>query len=358
MRIKALVIGLLVFLAAAPGAQASKALARVHISAEATDAVTAQKKALQQGEAEAFYDVIKQRDAKRAEIIISKVSPEQRALLVKSVSIENEQMRAGRYEADITYVFEESKIQALVEEQQGLVTDIQGNGLMVLPLYVDGKSFFLWEPENYWRSVMARQILEAGKGELVVPFGDPKDAMILPAAKLLGGATEPIMELARRYGTVHAAIVSARLIEQNGRRAAEIRLSRPGNKSQEEIMRVYPAERDNEPGEAILQRAAKATVALLHDTSKEFSLFAKPEAQKLKGRVVRAEFSHARRWTQIRQQMEGLPGVEFIEIGAVAPSYAQVTLYYRGEESLIANALQQRGLTPQPTGDYWTISLP
>lgn len=354
----ALLLGLLLTCLNPGVAQASEALSHIHVVAEAPDAVSAQRKALAQGEERAFYEVLKARDPKRADLIFSKVTAAQRSILLKSVSIENENARAGRYEADITYVFEDSKIKALLQEQQGLAKDIEGNGVLVLPLYMDGKTFMLWEPENFWRSTLSRHVLERGRGQLVVPFGDPKDAMILPATALLGNAKAPVLQLARRYGTVNVAIVTARLKEIGGKRVAEIRLRRPGQADSEETVQIYTAESDKESPERLLQRASLGTIEKLHAIGGEFSLFAKPESQKLKGRVVRAEFPQWKEWTTIRQKMEGLPGVEFVDIGAIASNYAQLTLYYRGEEKAIEQALAGRGLTLRTQGEYWTIALP
>jgi hypothetical protein len=357
-RYDALLLGLLLMALNPWATHASEALSKVHAVAEATDAVSAQRKALAQGEERAFYEVLKARDPQRADLIFSKVTAAQRSILLKSVSVENENARAGRYEADITYVFEESKIKALLQEQQGVVTDMEGNGVLLLPLYIDGKTFMLWEPENFWRSTLSRQVLERGRGQLVVPFGDPKDAIILPSATLLGNAKEPILQLARRYGTVNVAIVTARLKEMNGKRVAEIRLRRPGQADSEETVQIYTAESHKESPERLLQRAGLGTIEKLLAASTEFSLFAKPESQKLKGRVVRAEFPQWKEWTAIRQKMDGLPGVEFVDIGAISSNYAQLTLYYRGEEKAIEQALAGRGLNISTKGEYWTIALP
>lgn len=340
-----------------PLAAAPSSLAKVSVKAEAPDAIAAQQKALAEGEAKAFLEVLRARAPQKADVIAAKVTPAQRAQLLKSVSIENENARAGTYEATVTYVFEEAKISALVEEQKGLVAEMGGDGLLILPLYHNGSQLLLWEPENYWRSVLTRQALEKGAGQLVVPFGDGKDSLLAPVATVQGGAKEPLMDVARRYGTRNAAIVTAQLMEKDQRRVAEVRLRRPGQPTSEDVVLTFSAQSSEETSESLLQRAAAETVLKLRALNQQFSLFAPPENQKLKGRVLRAEFPQWQDWQAIRKQLEGLPGVDFVDIGAISADYAQVTLYYRGEESPIQRALMDRGLQVTPTGEFWTLSL-
>ncbi|MBY0356121.1 MAG: DUF2066 domain-containing protein [Rickettsiales bacterium] len=350
-------VGLLVYLLA-PDWAYSATLATIAVRAEAPDAVLAQQKALAQGESQALFEVLQAKDPKHVTEIISKITPEQRASLVKSVSVEHENARAGRYEADVTYVFDEKKISLLVTEQKGLVEEMSGHGLLILPVYYDGKQLLLWEGANYWRSAMARQTLERGQGRLVVPFGNPKDAMTVNSQVVLAGTKEPIIALAKRYGTANAVIATARLGEDNGIKQAEIRLRRPGQSTQEETVNLFTAESANETPEQLLRRASRETVDKLLALSNEFSLFAEPQSNKLNGRVLRAEYPSWQNWLLIRKQLEGLPGVEFVDIGAVSPEYAQVTLYYRGEENLVQQALDNRGFKVTAVKDFWTISYP
>jgi hypothetical protein len=341
-----------------PGAAMAGAdLAKVQVKGEAPDAVAAQRMALAQGEAEAFLEVLRRRDAKRADEIFAKVTPAQRAQLVKSVSVEQENARAGRYEALVTYVFQESAIDALMREQKGMGDEVEGRGLLVLPLYYDGQKLLLWEPENFWRSTLARLALERGKGRLIVPFGDKRDNLVASVQAVVGGAKEPLLELARRYGTPQAAIVTGQIVDLDGKRVAEVRLRRPGQNAEEEIVRHYPAQDTAESPELLLKRAGAETVQQLLATEQQFSVFAAKGAEKLKGRVVRAEFPRWNEWQTIRTKLEGLPGVEFVDIGAISAGYAQVTLYYRGEEDPITQALKTRGLRVATGGEYWTLSL-
>lgn len=352
-------IGLMMLaaLSSQPLAAAPASLAKVEVKAEAPDAIAAQQKSLAEGEAKAFLEVLRARAPQKADVIAAKVTPAQRAQLLKSVSIENENARAGAYEATVTYVFEEAKISALVDEQKGLVTEMGGNGLLILPLYLNDTQVLLWEPENYWRSVLTRQALEKGAGQLVVPFGDGKDSLLAPTATVQAGAKEPLMDVARRYGTRNAAIVTARVAEKDQRRIAEVRLRRPGQPASEDIVLTFPAQSSEESSESLLQRAAAETVLKLRALNQQFSLFAPPDNQKLKGRVLRAEFPQWNQWMTIRSKLEGLPGVDFVDIGAISAEYAQVTLYYRGDEAPIQRALADRGLHVTPTGEFWTISL-
>lgn len=350
-------LGLMILIALAGQGYAAPALTAVHVSAEAGDAVAAQQKALLQGEEKAFFEVLKALDAKRATEIVSKVTPSQRSSLVKSVSVENENSRATRYEADITYVFDEAKIKSLLGEQKGLVSELEGKGMMILPVYVNGDKLLLWEADNYWRTVITRQSLEKGRGQLIVPYGAPNDAMLADIRTVLAGTKEPLMNLARRYGTPNIVIATAQIKDAEGKRVSEVHLRRPGQKPEEEIIFTVAPLSETETSEALLQRTAITTIERVKKAESEFSLFASSESSKLKGRVLRVEFPQMRDWLKIRKQLEGLPGVEFVDIGAISADYAQVTLYYRGEEKPIEQALNLRGLNIRPENQFWTVSL-
>jgi hypothetical protein len=275
--------------------------------------------------------------------------------MLESLNIERELMRAGRYQADIRYTFNKDQINRLVRSQQSLVPDMNPQALVVVPIYNSEKGMKLWRGENIWRSLFSSAALEQGRGQIILPYGDPSDQLLVDLEDVLGGNEEVLKALAQRYGAANLVIAIAQ--PQPDGRSIDVILRRPGDNRDEEIVLDYEAENAQETQEIVMARAARDLADRLIDSASRFSLFTKPEDMKPKAKVIRAEFRHGREWLRMQSMLKGLPGVELLDIGAVAPNYAQLTVYYIGSPGMISRALQARGVQVDSSKKFWTIRL-
>lgn len=343
-----------------PVASVSAQEVTVQVETSGETALVARSNGLRQAEGAALLKLLEAQLPEKAATIVARIPPEQVGELVSDFEVLQEKSTARQYAAEIRYRFDKEKINRLMAEEQGLIPESDSRALLVIPLWQEGNKLMLWEKENPWRNQMAAIVLQEGRGKLLLPYGDPKDTFILDNETILSGEREAMVALAERYGTKNVVIAQARNMAKEGEPAhIRVLLRRPGAAKQEETQEQhYVAAQPAETESVLLARAAQDIARQLTEATGNYSLFANEEARQVKARVVRAEFRHSREWMQIKKAFEGLPNVEYMDIGAVSPSFAQVTFYFRGSDALIRKALLTRGIEVQDVSDYWQVSLP
>lgn len=357
-----LLIPLVVFLLFAAPASFAGSAEEVTVSVQTSgeSALIARSNGLKKAESDALLKVLTARFPDKAADMAARIGPEKVGELVKTFNVVRESSTARNYTAEIHYEFDKSNLDRLVAEERGLVPEIDSHALLIVPVWQAGTSLMLWEVENPWRTVMSRVALAEGRGMLLVPFGDPRDAFIMNKETLLSGEREALVQLAERYGTKNLVIAQARNVAEEGQPPhIRVLLRRPGTGKEEEVVKLdYKAEPATETETALLARSAQDVAKRLAESTGQYSLFGEDAASKVKARVVRAEFLYNREWMQLKRAFEGLPNVEYVDIGAVSPSFAQLTFYFRGSDAMIRQALLTRGLEVNDVGDYWLITLP
>lgn len=332
----------------------------VQVETTGETALVARMNGLKQAESMALLKLLQTLFPEKAENIVTRVGPEKTGELVEDFTVLREKSQAHSYAAEIRYVFDKDKIERLIAEERGLVPGIDSNALLLLPVWQEGNHLYLWEAQNKWRAVLSAIAMQEGRGRLVMPFGDPHDAFILDHETLLAGDRAAMVKLAERYGVKRIVIVSARnTAEEAAPPKIRVQVRRPGGKEEEAAPPLdFKAQPSTQTEDEVLERAAREIAKRLAESSDQYSLFQDEEATKVRARVVRAEFRHSREWMQMKRAMEGLPNVQYMDVGAVSPSFAQITLYFRGSDALIRRALLSRGLDVRDVSEYWLISLP
>lgn len=332
----------------------------VQVQTKGESALMARANGLREAESAALLKLLQGIYPEKANEVASRVGSENAGQLVKNFEVLREKSTAHEYAAEIRYIFDREKVDRLIAQERGLAPQIDSTALLILPVWQEDNALLLWEPENHWRFVMSTIAMQEGRGKLVMPFGDPRDAFIIDHETLLAGDRKAMVELAERYGVRNVVIAQARNVaKENAPPEIEVLLRRPGLKSKEEITTVrFKAEPATQTQAQVLERAAQEIARRLAEATTHYSLFADEDAEKVKARVVRAEFRHNREWMQLKRAFDGLSGVEYIDIGAISPRFAQVTFYFRGSDAMIRRALMTRGIEVRDANGYWLLSLP
>jgi hypothetical protein len=279
--------------------------------------------------------------------------------MVHSFEIKSEKMTAGRYQAEVNYIFNSHLVEQFLSSARGLAPGAESNALLVIPAYQDAEKLKLWERDNPWRQALSSVAMEVGQGALVLPFGDPRDTQAIDQETLLAGDRAAFTTLAERYGTRNVVIATAREARtETGLPAITVVLRRPGAAQVSDAQTLqFPAVEAGDTFGLLLVRAAREVAQKLATGTEQFALNAAEREAGMQARVVRAEFRHSREWMTLRRSFEDLPGVEYSDLGAIAPHYAQLTLYYRGSDAMIQKTLAARGVVLEDLGQYWRASL-
>lgn len=330
-----------------------------------SDIMAAKNRALRQATMKGLWQVLEKQLGKQTKEIFDSVSTDEAQKLLASIQPSHENMMGGRYQANVTIVFDPILLRSLMKkntpETSLANTGATGIGtLLIVPIMQNFKGeLLIWEDGNAWRSALNHEALQKGKGKLIMPFGDPNDQLALDQESVLAGEVKPLQETARRYGARNVVIALAKIRASNPKAtmfAAEIFLRRAGDSSEGvKLEFTTPA---GESVEDMLKRAAREVVQKLTNTANQFTIFEEAEANRTKGLVMRVEYETPQKWLAARKTIEELPSVSFVEVGAVSPEFAQITVYYKGSPEAIQQSLDTLGARIRDTGSFWIVSFP
>ncbi len=329
----------------------------VDVSETGTNATEAKSRGLNRAQQTAFYQLLQQ-VAKGRELELAKRTPPQQVPhFISRFDILEERSLATTYTAKIRYSFNEKAVRKLMSDAEGLAPEITGNAILVIPLYDDGTGVMLWEGGNRWRSIFNKAALEKGGDDLLVPYGDKKDMLLLDTKNVFTKEKDIFVKMAERYGAKNIVLVLAHLVEQEqGPATLEIILRRAtADKSEDTHIHFKPE--GEEDSEALLRRAANKIALQLASSAETFALDYSPD-QKLKAQVIRVEFAYPGQWLKLKQALENLAGMEYSAIGAAGPNFTQMILYYRGPQSALQQTIAAKGLSVQADKEFWVVTLP
>lgn len=332
----------------------------VTIKASKPSAQEAKAQALAEGERQAIYAALDKLAPTQSRVLYRTIQGTDLSRFVVAFTITRSVSKAGYYEADILYRLDKTKLVALIGENQGIAAtpagDPTGHGLLILPAYeTAGSKLMLFEPENLWRAILNNVALEVGQGTLVLPFGDKADKAALDNAALLAGSKEIFSRLATRYGTRNVVIVTAKTQEKNGVNSVEVRLRKPGADAQQDIVLPYVASSPTETLDLLLARAAREVSLKLRASAENYSLFSTSEDQKLKLLVLRADYAQGSQWRTMLALLQALPGLDHLTVDAVGANHAKVSLYYRGESTLLERSLLAHNMVVEKRETFWVM---
>lgn len=355
----ALLCMLIALFGVSPVAHAAEdATLRVNVNATGTSAIDAKRKALAKAEKEAVTRQLTRMDASAAPHILKTLNAQDVDALINKRDVVNEQARVGSYTALIVYHFNMQRLQALVDEANGIAPGVQADSVLVIPLYQLGQELRLWH-NNDWRNALNIATLEVGKGSVVMPFGDRKDTQMLNEIVLRSQNADILKRVATRYGAAGAVLALAEPIYTDGVLAyIQVSLQRPGvSRAQATSFRYKPLQ-NNESEGAILTRAAQETAAYLAEHAGRFMLGKGAERANRMIQPVTIRYTGMRGYQNMRDALHGLPGVEQVVLRALNASESQVMLVYRGSSAALLEALQLRGLQVQDNAaKIWVVKL-
>lgn len=329
----------------------------VEVQESGNNAGEARLRAMAKAEQTAFYQLLG-KIAKGREVELARKTPASEiAGFIKKMEVVEERSTATSYQAKLRYFFDEVPIQKLLNQTQSLLPGVNSDALLVIPLYDAGDGIKLWEEQNEWRDILNDEALEKGKSRLVMPYGDPRDRFILDKNNVFSTKKEPFTQLAQRYGVRNIVIVLAHAVapEEGKIGRVDVILRQAGAAAKDDTMWKYKLEGKETFPFDVLEKAAQDIIKKLTRSTESFAVDYNP-AEKVKTQVVRIEFTHSSQWQKMRKSFDTLPGIQYVDIGAVSPNFAQVVLYFHGTPNTLRQTLAARGFNVQDDKKYWIVT--
>lgn len=324
----------------------------VSVDVTSTDAASAKNQALMDVQVKAFFELINRLgSADLAADLQKKMTPQDIAPFLRSLSIEQENASPGRYIGTFTVRFLPRKMQPFLAGYGFDVPTEQADPILVVPVLRTADGAQLWE-DNSWRQAWINLKGEQGIVPIIVPLGDLEDSETLTAADALNGDAVKLDALRRRYGAPSLLVVQAQPAEQGGVHMfieGDTRLGRVT------INKVYVAE----PGSGLSAEdtAVRAFQGVIQKAYQEAARIAHATrgANTRQSIVVTVPFGSPREWNAIRSRILTTPNVSAVDLATLSADGAIIKLVYSHSLEELLASMQQTGLNLFQAGTGWVI---
>jgi hypothetical protein len=288
--------------------------------------------------------------------------------LVQAIEVDRERTSKVRYLAELTVRFKPDALRELLRQSNVRFAETRGKPMLVLPVYQDATGLLLWDDANPWRQAWNAVPTGDGLVPVIVPIGDLTDAEAIDAKAAIEGDTEKLGIIAARYRAGEVIVATARLVEDLDAKTQSIEIAtvRHGSAS-DTVTPGAPAAGPQAPPmpldtpAAIEQRLAAAARTLakqIEDDWKRANLMSfDGEQQQL---ALSLPLQGIADLVEARRRLSELPSIQRVEVSALTPRVARLTLTFSGGTPQLQAALAEKNmaLIPQPPDWLLTVASP
>jgi len=337
--------------AASPAAADMFTITGVAVDATADSALDAKAKAIGEGQAKAFAELLSR--VVRAEDRPRVPQPDLETLqtVVAGYSIDNERTGPTEYLADLTVRFNAEAVELLLAQSDIKLAVEQAAPVLIVPIFWTGDRAVIWEADNPWRKVWNGLDLDNRLVPALLPLSDATDASV-DAQGLITADPDVLSVLAGRYGVEYAFASLVAIDAKSGR--VEGSITGEGPAGPMDLREFGQAE----PGKEI-EALTKVAGALLDRLDQEWRRAAanRPAEEQSQTIALGVPFANLQEWVGIRQRLESAPGVDSVDVRSLNPTGAQIVVTYKGGLQELAATLQAQGLQIYDNGASWELGI-
>ena len=271
--------------------------------------------------------------------------------LLKSLSIESEEISPGRYHAKFTVRYLPDKVKPILSAAGVQLPAEQGPPLLVIPVWQDEKgTTILWE-DNPWRKAWI--LLHAAQAQipLIVPLGDQEDASTLSSQDVMSNNAIKIEAMRRRYDVKTLLLAFAQAAPDNG---VHVHVTGTSPLGKITIDKIYTADTHTLTDSTTLgaQRFQQLITDKFRSDQARSAAKAVAAPQAL---VVTIPFAGPSEWNGLRSRILSTPGVVGLDVTSLDGQGAAARLLYSGNVDDLGNSLQATGLKLARSGVAWLV---
>jgi len=341
----------------------------LQVDVTAETAARARAKALAQGEAAAFRQLLERLTLSEDHEYLPVLKRSEIAPYLLDFSVADEKTSAVRYLASLTYRFDRDRVRMLLTDQGLLFAETPSKPLLVLPV-IEGTArsaeggtaaatdspMQLWDDPNPWRDAWGRLPGDRGLVPVLLPDGDLDDIAALSAEQAVDGDIARLAAIGERYGAGAVLVVYGVLRggEADGGDAArlEVYVTRYGAVEPSDTQTLDFAETGEEGVDGLLLRAASAIAATVEDDWKRNNVVQSGAPSIL---AVNVPIQTLADWIRLRDALGRVAIVRKVDMVLLSRANVRVNLRYQGQPDQLTVALEQADLSLYPEGDQWLL---
>lgn len=277
------------------------------------------------------------------------VGSETAASLVTAYQVEEENVAATRYIAEMAVTYDAEGVQNILEGTGVPIAVDLPPPLLVVPALNAGGGLSVFDGAPAWRDAWAR---ESGRNtllDIVLPLGDLTDLRTLGGQALAASPDTALADANPRYGTDGAIVVIATPDSVEAPTRIDVQLG--GAAGWPATMSPLTVAMEGEP-EEIWAAAARRVIGELEAEWKAENLVAFDSLAQLE---VEAPLGGLEDWAAMRAGLEAVSAIRRIDVTAFSQAEAALVLNYIGNVDQLQRALAARGLGLSQGTERWRL---
>lgn len=330
-------------------------IANYPVQAQAKDAVTAKRVAIEDGQTAAFKSLLKRIVPVTAYAALDRVKAVQASKYISGMSVRSEQNSSTQYYASLDFSFSAHAVRDLLQREGVPYVDEQAPSVTIVPVVAASQGGTPVQGNNNWSGVwsgldivntVSPLQISGWKGNL-----PPNTLQQLKNE----GAGEAMRSLASAYGGDRVVVAEAE-IDQS---AARLNVTLSGRDAAGPIAWKHSYRISDGDVAYAMEYAAVVSLGVLEGRWKSIKardmggldVLASPAAQI----QIQVLFNSAAEWYRLQQQISGRPGVQDFQVGSVSARKAEVALRFPGGGQQLANVLARDGISLTNSGGQWIM---
>lgn len=330
----------------------------VEVDANGKDAANAREIAMERAQRDGLADLLsKISSPDQVQLIMSSLEPKQVSAIVRGTEVLDEKITSNRYRARLMITYDGDEISKLIGGEVPLAPGATAavGSFLIIPGYEEDGNLMLWEDGNPWRNACRSIGLEIASGDIVVPYGDSRDAALVDAKTLSAANFASLVPMTVRYGVSDIVITQVRYSHAPDPQLDIVK--RRINRTQSEVTSMTYRADPQETKETLMLRAARdIATQILNKKNEELETVKAVQGGDRHTLMMLATITTLNSWTDLRKRMSELSMIDRLEVIAIAPKQVDLIVHYRGEPQSLAYALEALNIRLQQNENYWVIS--
>jgi hypothetical protein len=315
-------------------------VSKVFVQAEAQDAVEAKQIAVADGQKKALDRLMKRLTGFRAQGRLPQIDNASIERMVDGLQVRQERSSGTVYLAQLDYNFRPAAVKELLNRFGISYVTERAPELLVLPVYIANGAVQA-DGRNPWAQAWAR--LDLGNALSPVKLAPVRPDLTVEAARSAVASPQGMEALNYQYRSEYLVLALAEPDDKGGLKVRFAGRDASGGLRIERTFKPY-----GEAVDDVAQTAAQVGLNMVEGRWKLRRLASTGAldagGEELAFVELTAQFAGLREWREIKDRLEKLPGVQSLDIKAVNPRGASMSLEFPGGADRLAKTAPSYGL--------------
>lgn len=327
-------------------------VAKVSVTVDAADAVTAKEKALAEAQQIALHRLLKRMTSWRSHAKLPVLTDEMVERMVEGMSVRRESNSNTRYIAMLDFNFEPNAVRDILNRFNIAYTDQQAPEVLLLPVMIEGGAV---RPgtNNAWYTALSG--VDGEHALAPVKLASPRDDITASMIGDLGSNARSVFEsLKYQYRSENLVLAVAEVDPK----ATELRLRLLGQDAVGgfTLTRTFHiVDRDVDDAATMAAQVAVKVIEGRWKTTRLASQGALAGSADLETIELNAQFSGLKAWQEMRARLQKVPGLQGLDVKTLTARGASITVDFPGGAPRLAQAAQSQGLALEQRGQEWLL---